>query len=119
MLESLLDASGEPILPLVAWTMRDAPGVKEYGCPELLELMRRRDAFRSDYIQGMHGLGYLGCKSSLTTGRVEYHGAGNGRDSLPLPPQSGSFTGHLVLLGLHVDLEPARLPRDRVSCHQH
>ncbi|KAB8201227.1 amidase signature domain-containing protein [Aspergillus parasiticus] len=46
-----LALSGEPYLPLLAWTLRDTPGVEELGLHEVWEWTLKREMFRYSYLQ--------------------------------------------------------------------
>lgn len=51
-----LALSGEPYLPLLAWTLRDTPGVEELNLHGVWEWTLKREMFRYSYFQGMANL---------------------------------------------------------------
>lgn len=47
-----LALSGEPIMPLPAWTVRDQPGIEALDIKGLWYWTRKRDQFRYSYLKG-------------------------------------------------------------------
>ncbi|KAJ5513276.1 Amidase [Penicillium fimorum] len=45
------EASGEPLTPLTAWTLRDTPGIEELSHQGLWEWTGKREMFRYSYLQ--------------------------------------------------------------------
>ena len=48
-----LELSGEPYLPLISWTMRNAPGIEKLNLSEVWEWTAKREIFRYSYLQGL------------------------------------------------------------------
>ena len=46
-----LEASGEPFIPLTAWTFRDTPGIEELSHQGVWDLTGQREMFRYNYLQ--------------------------------------------------------------------
>lgn len=114
-----LALSGEPYMPLTAWTARDAPGIEKLSHQGVWDWTIKREIFRYSYLHGQKMLPYL--YSDYVTDddyyRMELGCPRDGRDSLPRPSHTGSSTAHLAVLGLYVPLEPIGLPGNGVPGH--